>query len=115
VCVHLAAKHALELEVAHVGFEALCIALDVARRRLIALRLGELQQLGRLIDAPDGAIDLADVGAQAGALAPEVLGARGIRPDVRILELAPNFLESFLFAVVFKETPVAKPCARRGL
>jgi hypothetical protein len=100
---------------AHGALEALSVALDVECRGLIALGLGELEQLGRFIDALSSAVDFADVGAQAGALAPELLGAGGVRPDVRILELAPNFLKPFLLAVVLKETPVAMPCARRGL
>ena len=97
---------------AYVGLEALRVALDVACGRFIALGLGELEQLGSFIDALNGAVDFADVGAQARTLAPELLGTGGVRPDVRILELAPNFLEPFLLAVVLKETPVTRPCAR---
>ncbi len=86
--VHLAVEHALELEMAHLGFQALRVALDVARGSLVASRFRELQQLGGLGDALGGAVDLADVGGQAGAFAPELLRARRVRPDGRIFELA---------------------------
>ncbi len=48
VRVHLAAKHALELELAHLRLEPLRVALDVARGGLVALALGQLQQLRRI-------------------------------------------------------------------
>jgi hypothetical protein len=115
VRVHLAAEHALELEVAHVGFEPLRVALDVARRGFIVLGLGELQQLGGLGEALGGAIDLTDVAREARTLAPEFLRARRIRPYARLLQLARYFLEALLLAVVLKETPVGSRCAPRGL
>jgi hypothetical protein len=105
VRVHLAAEHALELEVAHVGLEALRVALDVARRGFIVLRLGEQQQLGSFGDPLGGAIDLPDVARQARALAPELLGAPGRAPDSRLFQFAAYFLEAFFLAVVLKETP----------
>jgi len=114
VRVHLAAEHAPQLEMAHLGLEALRVAFDVAGRRLIALAGGELEQLAGIADALGSAIDLGDLGTQAGAFAPELLGARGIRPHRRILELAGHFLEPFLLAVVLKETPGARSCDRRG-
>jgi len=100
--------------VAHLGFEALRVALDVARRALVPLGLGELQQLAGVADPLGGAVDLADVGAQPCALAPELLGTRRVGPDCRVLQLAADFLEALLFAVVLKETPVAKRCVLRG-
>jgi hypothetical protein len=115
VRIHLAAEHAFELEVAYLALEALCVALDVARGALIALGLGQLEQLDRLGNAATGAVDLADVARQPGALAPELLGARRIGPYLRILELAGDLLETLELAVVLKETPGARGCARRDL
>jgi hypothetical protein len=115
VGIHVATEHALELEVAHLGLEALRVALDVAGGGLVALGGGELEQLGGLADAAAGARDFGDVGAQAGAFTPELLGAGGVRPESRVLQLARDFLEPLLLAVVLKETPVAKRDARRGL
>jgi hypothetical protein len=101
--------------VPHLALEALRVALDVTRRDLIALGLGELEELGRLADAAAGAVDLADVARQPGALAPELLGARRVGPDRRILQLPTDLLETLELAVVLKETPVANRSARRGL
>jgi len=108
VCVHLAVEHALELEVPHLGLEAPGIALDVARRGLITLGGGELEQLAGVGDALGGAIDLGYLRAQARAFAPELLCARRTRPHGRILQLAAHFLEPLLLAVVLKETPEAR-------
>jgi hypothetical protein len=115
VRVHLAAEHALELEPAHLALEPLGIAADVARGALIALRLGQLQQLRRIGNALGGGIDLPDVGVQAGALLPQLLRPLRLRPYRRVLELPPYLLQALFLAVVLKETPVARPYARLGL
>jgi hypothetical protein len=115
VRVHLAAEHALELKAAHVRFQALRVALDVLRGGFIGLLHGQLEKLSGIADALGGALDLADVAAQPGALATKLLGTGGVRPDGRILQLARDFLEPLLLSVVFKETPVARPCGPRGL
>ena len=52
------------------------VALDVARGRLVVLRLGQLEQLRGVRDALGGAVDLADRAGEARALAPELLRAR---------------------------------------
>ena len=43
VRIHLAAEHALEFELAHVGFELARVALDFARHALVVLALGEIE------------------------------------------------------------------------
>jgi hypothetical protein len=115
VRVHLAAEHALELEAADLALEALGILLDVAGGGLVALALGELEQLRRVVDARRGAIDVRDLGGEARALLAELLRPVRLRPDGGVLELPPYLLEALFLAVVLKETPVAKPYARRGL
>jgi hypothetical protein len=72
---------------------------------LITLGFGHIEKLGRLANALDGTVDLANVGAQARTFAPELLGPRGVRPDGGVLELARDFLEALVLAVVLKETP----------
>jgi hypothetical protein len=115
VRVHLAAEHALELQPANVCLEPLGILPDVPRGGLVALPLGQLQQLFRVADALGGAIDLRDVGGEAGSLLAQLLGAFRLRPDGRVLELPSYLLQALFLAVVLKETPVAKRCARPGL
>lgn len=63
-------KHALELETAHLAFEALRVGVDVASGGFIALALSKLQQLGGVRNALGGALNLAGVGTQTSALAP---------------------------------------------
>jgi hypothetical protein len=113
VRIHLAAEHALELEVAHLPFETLRVALDFLRGALVAFGRGELEQLRGISNAAAGAVDLADVARQPGALAPELLGPCRVGPHRRILQLAPDLFEALELAVVLKETPVARSCARR--
>ncbi len=72
----------------HIGLETLRVALDVPRGGLIALGLGEREELGSLADALAGAVDLPDVARQPGALTPELLRPGGVRPDGGILQLA---------------------------
>ena len=59
-------------------------------------------------------VDLAHIGAQAGALAAELLGAGRVRPHGRLLQLPGYFLKALLLAIVLKETPVTWRCVRRG-
>jgi hypothetical protein len=115
VRIHLAAKHALELEPANLALEPLRVAPDVPGGGLIAFPLGKLQQLRGIGDAVRGAIDVGDVGREARALLPQLLRALRLRPDSRVLELPPYFLEALFLAIVLKETPVTRRCARPGL
>jgi len=114
VRVHLAAEHALELELAHRGLESARFAFDVARGGLVVLGLGELEELRGIRDRVRRAIEFPDVGGETGALLAEQLRALGIAPDRGVLELAVYFLEALDLAVVLKETPVANGRARRG-
>jgi hypothetical protein len=91
VRVHLATEHASEFELAHAGLELPGIALDVARGGLIALALGQLQQLRGIADGTAGTIDFAQFADQARTLTPELLGALGRAPDLRIFQLAADF------------------------
>jgi hypothetical protein len=115
VRVHFAAEHALQLEAAHLPFEPLRIPFDVSGGGLVALPLGQLQELRRTGDALGRAIDLRDVGAEAGALFTELLRPLRLRPNGGVLELPRYLFEALFLAIVLKETPVAKLCARLGL
>jgi len=99
----------------HLALQALRICLDVPRGGLVTFGFRELQQLRGIADALGGAVYFRNVAAQAGAFAAEFLGAGRIGPDGRFFQLACDFLETLLLAVVFKETPVTSRYARRGL
>jgi hypothetical protein len=115
VRVHLATEHTLELEAADFGLEPLGVRLDVPGGRLIALALGQIQQLRRIVDTLGGAVDVGDLGTQARPLLAELLCPLRLRPDGRVLELPSYLLEALFLAIVLKETPVARRYARRGL
>jgi predicted membrane metal-binding protein len=115
VRVHLAAEHALELEAADLLLQPRGVLLDIARRGFIAFALGQLEQLGGVIDALGGAIDVRQVGREACPFLAELLRAIRLRPDRRILELPSYLLQALFLAIVLKETPEARRYARRGL
>jgi hypothetical protein len=47
-----------------------------------------------------------DLGFQAHTLTPQFLGALGIAPDIRLLELALDFGQTMLLGIKVKDTPV---------
>jgi hypothetical protein len=105
VRVHFAVEHSLELEAAHATFESRGVALDVLCGRFVLFAFGELEELGGIRDRLGGTIQLAKLGGQLGAFAPELLGLLGVLPDSGILQLAIDLLQALLLAVVLKETP----------
>ena len=113
--VHLAVKHALQLETPHVGFESLRVGIDVARGGFVAFALREFEQLGGVRYALGGAVDLARVGGQLGPFAPQLLRPLGLCPNGRVLEFAADLFQALCLVVVLKETPVRKRYAPRGL
>jgi hypothetical protein len=90
--IHLAAEHALELELAHAGLELAGVALDVARSGLVVFTFRHFKQLRRIADRAAGAIEFAQVADQPRPLAPEFLGTFGRVPDRGVLQLAADFL-----------------------
>jgi hypothetical protein len=101
--------------VTHLGFEGCRLALDVARGGFVVLAFGELQQLVGVRDGFRGGIELGELGAQARALAAQLLGLVGLVPDGGVFELAADFFQPLFLAVVLKETPSASQCARLDL
>ncbi len=105
VRIHLAVEHALQFELAHAGFEAVGVLLDVGGGGLVVLAFGELEQLGGVGDAFGGAVDLFELSGKLGAFAAELACSIGVLPDGRVFQLAGYFFEPFLLDVVLKETP----------
>jgi hypothetical protein len=90
VRIHLAAEHALEFQPAHARFQLRRLALDLARGRFVVLALGQVQQLRGIADGGAGAVEVAQLGAEARAFASELLGPIGCSPDAGILQLATD-------------------------
>jgi hypothetical protein len=110
VRVHLARKHALELDVVELFRQARQIAGDGHDDRGIVFHACQFQEFARLLEIGfefDGELDLA---IELGAFAPEFLGPLGVGPDLRTLELATYLDQAFLLGIEVKVTPEA--CAR---
>jgi hypothetical protein len=82
---------------------------DRFRRVLVVLALGELEQFARAGQAVGEVADAVDVLVERRAFSPQCLRALGVIPDIRIAELALDFLEALALGVVVKETPSAHP------
>ena len=108
-------EHALQLEAPDIGFEALCVGVDITRGGFIALALRELEKLCCVRNTLGGALDLAGVGRQPRPLTSQLLRSFGFGPNGRVFQLPPYLFEALLLEVVLKETPVRSGCAPRDL
>ncbi len=109
-------EHALELELAHFGFQSLRVALDIARGGLVALGLRRVPSSSAASAMPWVVRSMSPSSrGQARALASQLLRPLGILPDRRILELPADLFEPLFLVVVLKETPEESRCAPRGL
>jgi len=106
VRVHLAAEHALELELAHLRFDLRQIALHLTGRGLVVLALGEFKEFKRIAYRACGSVDVVELCAETRALFAELLGLLRLLPDGRVFEFAAYFFETFFLEIVFKETPL---------
>jgi hypothetical protein len=105
VRIHLAGEHALELERLDPARELLRVRDDRVRGALVVFGDRELEQLAGLDDAGLQPLELVDDLRETRALAPELLRALRVVPDVRVLELAGDFLEPFALGIDVKGTP----------
>jgi len=81
---------------------------------LVLFALGQRQQFTRLAQAGGDAGNAADGLVQQRALAPQVLGALRIVPDIGVFQLAVDFFQTLTLGVVVKDTPVASPTVPAG-
>jgi hypothetical protein len=115
VGVHLAGKHALELQLLDFPREPADISLDLGDRAVIRLRRREVEQLARIGERRLEAIEAADDLLQLGSFPPELLRPIGLIPDTRLLELALYFLQPLVLVVVIKDTSSESRRAPRDL
>jgi hypothetical protein len=98
-------EHALQLELAHAGFETVRVLLDLGRSGFVVFAFGELEELGRVGDGFGRAVELLQLSGEPGAFAAELSRLVRVLPDRGVLELAGYLFEAFLLGVVLKETP----------
>ena len=106
--IHLAGKHAHQLELPDALLELASVAIDFRVAGLVALGLDELQQLGRLRQAASDLVEFTDRGREPGTLTAEFLRSLRLVPDRRVAELAIEFFQPLALAVVLKGTPSAR-------
>jgi hypothetical protein len=86
------------------GLERTQVLLDRGESPRIALLLRQLDERRRVREPARQAIERVDGLLQACALAAELLRLVGLLPDRRVFELAPDFVQALLLAVVLKGT-----------
>jgi hypothetical protein len=101
----LAAEHAAELELLDLARQRLHVGLEGSEGLLVVLGRGEFQQLGVVAERTLEAVQRVDDRRQRGALAPELLRALGVVPDLGFAQLELDFLEAVLLDGVVKDTP----------
>jgi hypothetical protein len=110
--IHLAAEHALELQL----FDATRVTLDIGDDRvrgvLVVFHLDEFEQLVRAFEAFGQFTDAVDGLVEQRAFAAEGLRARRVVPDVGAFEFAVDFFQTLFLGVVVKDTPEANPTDR---
>jgi hypothetical protein len=91
----------------HVLFERRGVLFHALERRLVAFRSAELEQLGGVAEAAVDPGDRFDGGFEILLLAPQLLGAFLIGPDLRVLELPVDLYEALFLRVEVKGTSSA--------
>ncbi len=105
--VHLARKHARQLELAHAPVEARRVLDDLAETRLVALGLDQGKQFGSVREPGRQLVEFRGDGFEPRTLAPEGLGLVRRIPDRRIAQLVIQLFEALTLRVILKGTPSA--------
>ena len=102
--IHLAGKHAVELQFLQLPFQLVQVAVHRGQRVRVLLFPGHIEQALGVLDAgaqaPHGLHHL----LQRGPLTAQRLRPFGIFPDVGDFQFAVDFGQAFGLAIVFKDT-----------
>jgi hypothetical protein len=115
VRIHLAGKHALELQAFHFRGEAGSVPFDFVGRPGVGLGGREFQQLSRVAQPPGDPVQTLNDALQLRTFPSEFLGTFSIVPDAGLLEFAGYFLKPFVLVVVIKDTSSRNRCVPRDL
>jgi hypothetical protein len=114
VGVERVGEHAPELERGDVVLDAVHLARDSREDGVVALGARHLEQLGRVAQVRVDRGQAADRRVEGLLLAPELLGARRVAPDLGIGEQGFDYAETLLLALEVKGTSAARPTASAG-
>jgi hypothetical protein len=105
VRIHLTGKHAAEFEFGQFLFQPVEVGDDGLGRVAVAFVLGDLQQVGGIVQAAVEALQGADGALQGDLFAAQVLRALRVFPELRVFQLAIDFDQPFRLAIEIKDTP----------
>jgi hypothetical protein len=111
------AEHPPELERLDGLRERRDVVADRRQRRVVVVVAGQPEQLGAVGEAAVELGQRPDDALEGLLFLAELLGARGVAPDLRILERAADFLERLRLAVEVKATSASRrpgPSGRRA-
>jgi hypothetical protein len=112
VGVHLAGKHAPELETFYAGLEALQVALDLGSGSRVAFFHGKREQFVRVLQSVRDLIEPGDDLLQLSPLLAKGLCPFRIIPDVRLFQFALDLDQPFRLLIVVKDTSSTRLCVR---
>ena len=113
--VHLAGKHALELELFDLEAQAIDVCLDVGGRLHVRFVRDQIEEFRRVAQGALEAIQPADHLLELGALLAEFLRAVRVAPNAGLFELALYLLQPLMLVIVIKDTSSKSRCAPRDL
>jgi K+/H+ antiporter YhaU regulatory subunit KhtT len=108
-------EHPPELELGDALLELACIGLDREQRVVVRFLARERVELAAVVESLRQRAQRMDDAVELLLLLAELLGARRVVPDLRILEFAVDRGEARRLDVVVKDTSEAGPPARAGL
>ncbi len=103
--IHLAGEHALEFELLDFRAEILDVVGDGRGRAFVVFADRKIEQIAGLAERIGQRADAADDALEIRALLAELLRALRVVPDVRVFELARDFLEALGLRIEVKDTP----------
>ncbi len=103
--VHLAGEHAPEFQPGDLGFQRVQVGLDNIEGFLVTLLGGHLQQFARIAHAVGEPVERQHHVLEPRTLAAQLLGTRGIVPDVGFFQFANDLGQLFRLAFEVKGTP----------
>jgi hypothetical protein len=83
-------------------------------RVVVLVGLGHVEQLGVVGQIALEVLDGLDHAVEFALFLAQFLGALGLVPDRRVLQRGVDLVQPQCFAVVVKDTPGARRCAREG-
>jgi hypothetical protein len=115
VRIHLAGKHALELQAFHLGGKTRDVALDFLGSAGIGFVGREFQEFSRVAQPSGEMVQTLNDTLELRSLPAEFLCAVGVVPDAGLLELPGYLLKAFVLVVVIKDTSSRNRCDPRDL